>query len=78
MVNNTSVPEIIQNLKDAGCDAKTVKRFIELRETGDKEELLNLLSCHRYQLLDRVHREEKRIACLDYLVYQIQKSKAVK
>lgn len=78
MLNNTSVPEIIQNLKDAGCDAKTVERFMELQETGKTEELLNLLSCHRHQLLERVHREEKRIDCLDYLVYQIQKSMAVK
>ena len=78
MLNNTSVPEIIQNLKDAGCDAKTVERFMELQETGKTEELLNLLSCHRHQLLDRVHSEEKRIDCLDYLVYQIQKSMAVK
>ena len=41
MLNNTSVPEIIQNLKDAGCDAKTVERFMELQETGKTEEQSN-------------------------------------
>ena len=78
MLNNTSVPEIIQNLKDAGCDKATVEHFMKLGETGDTQEQLKLLSIHRKQLLDRVHREEKRIDCLDYLVYQIQKSMAVK
>ena len=31
-----------------------------------------MLSEYRKQLLDNVHREEKRIDCLDYLVYQIE------
>lgn len=76
MENNTSVQKIIQNLKDAGFDSRTVEQFIELEEEGKTEEQLDLLSRHRRQLLDRVHREGKRIDCLDYLVYQIQKSNA--
>lgn len=75
MKNEASVQAVIQNLKDAGCDAKMVERFIELGEEGNTKEQLNLLSRHRRQLLDRVHREEKRIDCLDYLVYQMQKMK---
>ncbi len=47
-------------------------------QNGDTLEQLKLLSIHRERLLDRVHREEKRIDCLDYLVYQIQKSMTVK
>lgn len=65
---------IIQNLKDAGCDPKTVKQFLELGEKGSTKEQLDLLSRHRRHLLDRVHREEKRIDCLDYLVYQMEKT----
>ena len=34
---------------------------------------LRLLSAHRQQLLKRLHREEKRIDCLDYLVHQLRK-----
>ena len=76
MEDNLLLQETIQNLKDAGCDRETVEHFMELEETGDTQEQLKLLAVHRKRLLDRVHREEKRINCLDYLVYQIQKSMA--
>ena len=76
MKNKASVQAVIQNLKDAGCDAKTVERFVELEEEGKTREQLDLLANHRRQLLERVHKEEKRIDCLDYLVYQMQKKKS--
>lgn len=66
---------VIQNLEDAGCDAGTVERFLSLMEGGRTEAQLELLSAQRRRLLDRVHREERRIDCLDYLVYQIQKGR---
>ena len=75
---NTTLQEIIQNLKDAGCDKATVEHFMKLGETGDTQEQLKLLSIHRKRLLDRIHSEEKKIDCLDYLVYQIQKNMAAK
>ncbi len=75
MTNNTSVQKMIQNLKDAGCDPKTVEQFMELGEEGKTKEQLHLLSVHRRRILDRLHREEKRLDCLDYLVYQMQKKK---
>lgn len=31
------------------------------------------LKDHRTQLLNRVHTEEKKIYCLDYLIYQLKK-----
>ena len=34
---------------------------------------LQLLAQHRKCLLEKVHREERRIQCLDYLVYQMEK-----
>ena len=76
MKNEASVQAVIQNLKDAGCDARTVERFVELEEEGKTREQLDLLDNHRRQLLERVHKEEKRIDCLDYLVYQMQKKKS--
>ncbi len=75
MASTASVQAIIQNLKDAGCSAQTVERFLALEAEGNAAEQLQLLALHRRRLLARVHREEKRIDCLDYLVYQIQKKK---
>ena len=76
MANSIPAQAIVQNLKDAGCDSKTIKQFLILEEEGKLQEQLKLLTFHRNQLLDRVHREEKRIDCLDYLVYQIRKGKS--
>ena len=64
---------IVQNLIDAGCDSKTVELFLAYGKEGNLSKQLSLLSCHRKHLLEIVHQEEKRIDCLDYLVYQLQK-----
>ncbi len=73
MSNNASVQAVIQNLEDAGCDPETVEEFLALDVEGKTGEQLKLLARQRRQLLDRVHREEKRIDCLDYLAYQLNK-----
>jgi len=31
-----------------------------------------MLAAHRRSLLDRIHREEQQIRCLDYLVYTMK------
>lgn len=64
-----------QNLLDAGCGPDTVQRCMELVKKQENVELLRLLSRHRRELLDRVHQNEKRIDCLDYLIYQIENKK---
>ena len=66
---------VVQNLKDAGCTDEMVEKFMALQGGGGKEQQLRLLSGHRKHLLDNLHREERRIDCLDYLIYQIQKQK---
>lgn len=62
-----------RNLIDAGCDGKTVKQFMELEKAGEQQEQLKLLEKHRSILLDQVHKNEKQIDCLDYLLYQMRK-----
>lgn len=69
---------VIQNLEDAGCDQKTVEQFMKLGVTGDREKQLRLLEQHRRSLLDKVHKNEKQIDCLDYLVFRMRKEKQEK
>ena len=75
---------VIQNLQDAGCTQDIVECCIACIEQGEKGELLKRLEEHREDLLYRIHKaklldedelclEEKRIDCLDYLVYQISR-----
>lgn len=63
---------VLQNLKDAGCTKETVQRFFEFYDQGEEEKQLRLLSQQRENLLRCLHRDEKRIDCLDYLVYRLQ------
>ncbi len=82
-----SEEDVIQNLRDAGCDRKIIECFMECMAQDDFGGQLRLMNEQRKCLLDRVHKakhvsedlfclEEKQISCLDYLVYQIDRSRA--
>ncbi len=66
---------IIQNLRDAGCDEKTCTSVACDLTEGRTEEGLEALKQHRRELLDHVHKGQKCIDCLDYLVYQVKKDR---
>ena len=66
---------VLQNLKDAGCTDEMVEEFMALQASEDEEQQIRLLSGHRKYLLEKLHRDEKRIDCLDYLIYQMQNKK---
>lgn len=65
---------LIQNLKDAGCDAQIIENFMSDLHRGKEESSLKRLAIHRKKLLDSIHKEQKQIDCLDYLVYQMSKT----
>lgn len=73
MMNLESREAAVQNLKDAGCDQDAIEEFLIYFDKNQKEKQLALLERHRKLLLNIVHIEEKKICCLDYLVYQIKK-----
>ena len=66
---------VAQNLKDAGCPEKLIAKFMALEASHEEEQQILLLSGHREQLLENLHREERRIDCLDYLLYQLRSKK---
>lgn len=67
---------LIQNLKDAGCCEQRIGDFMEYFSANDVERQILLLELQREELLDHVHCEERKISCLDYLLYQIRKTTA--
>lgn len=71
---NQSTEAIVQNLKDAGCNQDTIERIMTDFRTGEEASGLKQLAAHRKTLLDSIHREQKCIDCLDYLVYQMQRN----
>jgi len=64
---------LLENLADAGCDKELAERFLSLVRQGREEEALGLLAQHRKTLLEHCHTAEKKIDCLDYLVYHMGK-----
>ena len=70
---NMETNAIVQNLKDAGCSACIISDFMEDLKEGRTAEGLKLLAVHRRSLLNHLHEEQKRIDCLDYLVWQMER-----
>ena len=62
-----------QNLIDAGCGPELVRQCVALAQQKETYELMRVLSRYRKSLLDAVHQNEKRIDCLDYLLYYLEK-----
>ena len=76
------IEELIMNLKDAGCVHDLCDNgdillniFDELPKynNDDLKMLIKSLQCHRCCLLDKLHEEQKKIDCLDYLIYMLKK-----
>lgn len=65
---------IYQNLIDAGCDEHTRDKCMSYARAGNYAQMLSLLSKYKTVLLGRVRCGQKQIDCLDYLIYQIEKS----
>lgn len=63
---------VTQNLIDAGCGEELIRQFWALTAAGRRRECLTLLARHRQCLLDGCHAEQRKIDCLDYLVYQFK------
>lgn len=68
---------IMRNLIDAGCQTETAAAIMENFRENKIAEGLKLLAAHRRLLLDNLHREQKQIDCLDYLVYKMKKENSL-
>lgn len=68
-----SEEDVVKNLQDAGCDAETISTFVEDFRNGELKAGIHMLKLHRRTLLEDLHKGQKQIDCLDYLVYQMEK-----
>ena len=66
---------LIRNLKDAGCGSLLIAKILALHESGNIREELRLLAAQRSGLLEKVHAAQKKVDCLDYLVFQMKQEK---
>lgn len=66
-----SEQDMIQNLKDAGCGDKQIQELVELYKQGKIDKIHKILENHRKNVLNKVHKKEKQIDCIDYFIYQM-------
>ena len=64
---------IYQNLIEAGCDQNTAEQCMAFTKEGRFADMLPILIGHRKTLLGSLHKSQKQIDCLDYLLYKIKK-----
>ena len=64
----------VANVADAGCDKEQIEQFMDFLKSGRKEAGLSLLAKHRRFLLDCYHADQKKIDCLDYLIYKMNQN----
>lgn len=62
-----------QNLEDAGLDSALAQQCIGLYEQHKIVPVLRLLTGYRASLLQALHDNQKKLDCLDYLLYQMKK-----
>ncbi len=65
---------ILQNLKDAGCNPLTIDKILNLLPDIYNQEVFRLLSDHRCKLLDELHKNQKQIDCLDFLIFHLKQN----
>ena len=76
-MNGYNENAIVQNLIDAGCGQEFIAEFMDDLRKDNISKDLKLLAAHRRSLLDNLHKEQKRIDCLDYLVYRMTKENSI-
>ena len=59
-----------ENLRDAGCDEAFIAEVDALPSPCAK---LCRLKAYRRNLLDGIHAEQRKLECLDYLIYQLRR-----
>ena len=68
---------ILENLRDAGCDEALVRQYCAIAHQPIPEETASgrqaqLLRGYRRELLERLHDDQRKIDCLDHLLYQLR------
>ncbi len=72
--NQNKKDALIQNLQDAGCNQKIIDKFVDLLDKKQFDQIFILLRKYRNTLLDNIHKQQKEIDILDYLIANLKKA----
>lgn len=63
---------IVCTLYDSGFTVDAIKRFLGFGHNKEREEQIKLLNLYRHNLLDEIHKKQKNLDNLDYIIYEIK------
>jgi hypothetical protein len=63
---------LLQNLEDAGCASDVIEVFMEKHKQNVIPEQLKILTKQRCLLLDDIRGGQRKLECLDYLIYRLK------
>lgn len=74
-MNSGNSQEVLQNLKDAGCSDQFIDEFFRLiKQNESKKSIIKSLYKYKEVLLKSLHDYQKKIDCLDFLIYKINQT----
>lgn len=68
----TTYKSIYQNLIDAGCNKSITDKCMLLVESDRATDMLPILATYRESLPSSVHAGQKKVDCLDFLIYTLK------
>lgn len=69
----TEKEQLMQGLSDAGCDTAVCMAIGSLFEAGNTREMLRQMRLQRCNLVDEMHRSQRKIDRMDYLIHAQEK-----
>ena len=67
-MKNMDIEAVIRNMADAGCGAGDIERVRMLHEAGFDEDIISCLRKCRCDLVEEMHRSQRRVDCMDRLI----------
>jgi hypothetical protein len=65
--------DVKETLLDAGCSERSAQAVERLYNAGVFSDALHQMRCLRCDLMDELHQSQRRVDCLDYLIWQTEK-----
>jgi hypothetical protein len=62
-------------LRELECSEKLTEQIMKMIETQNADRAIALLRHHKRVLLEELHRAEKKVDLLDFLLYQLKNGK---
>ena len=69
----TDKEQLMQGLSDAGCDAAACAAIGSLFEAGNTREVLRRMRLQRCELVDEMHKSQRKVDRMDYLIHAQEK-----